>query len=556
MLKRELQEQEMNDMDSDKLNINNTNSEETAVKEPAFEEKTEVKADAESAQTVPETNESIEESILDAEKYENPEISSRRKANSFVSHISGGKTPEAAEEKVTEDPQLGEGLNSYKEIRHDDPDKVPVRPSLADDEVPNMPGAILRHAREMLGLSQRMVAEKLVMRVNTVSDIENDRLNQPTALNFTREKIRDYANLVNIDPKVVVQLYEENVKEAASLARSNRDSSSRTSYENETESGSGHKGLIFGLCAVCLVGVGSYFFFANSSPKEEQASGALTLDNTPAEVLPSAADVESVQPEVASETAAAAPEAPEAPAPVEKADENTQRARRQALDLGSNEISHQDDVSSQVVAETNNSESLKVGESSGTPAAPQTKAAETGGFGIIPPQMEQEVNARKQAEAEKIRAEKEKAEALKKAEEEKLALAKQQEEQKMRQELKAREQELQNAQRKAEDSAAPKELSSSLRDISGSVKLSGRQGLASMNSASVSVRGPVSMKITDSRGKVLAQGSYKSGDKVNVTGIPPLKISVTDSSLIRVGYMGGSVNVPASKQVSFTLPNR
>ncbi len=555
MLKRELQEREMNDMDSDNLNMKNTNSEETAVKEPTFEEKAEVKTDSESAQSVPETNESVAESILDADKYENPEISSRRKANSFVSHISGGKTPEDTEEKVTEDPQLGEGLNSYKEFRHDDPDKVPVRPSLADDEVPNMPGAILRHAREMLGLSQRMVAEKLVMRVNTVSDIENDRLNQPTALNFTREKIRDYANLVNIDPKVVVQLYEENVKEAASLARSNRDSSARVSYENETESGSGHKGLILGLCAVCLVGVGSYFFFANSSPKNEQASGALTLDNSPAEVLPSAADIASVQPEVASEPAAAASAAQEAPAPVEKADENTQRARRQALDLGSNEISHQDDVSSQVVAETDNSESLKVGESSNSPAA-QPKTAAAGGFGIIPPQMEQEVNARKQAEAEKIRAEKEKAEALKKAEAEKLALAKQQEEQKMRQELKAREQELQNAQRKAEDSAAPKELSASLRDISGSVKLSGRQGLASMNSASVSVRGPVSMKITDSRGKVLAQGSYKSGDKVNVTGIPPLKISVTDSSLIRVGYMGGSVNVPASKQVSFTLPNR
>ena len=64
----------------------------------------------------------------------------------------------------------------------DDPDKIPVAPSLADNEVPNCPGAILMHAREMLGLSLSEVARRLNLRINTVNDLEHDRLNQPTAV--------------------------------------------------------------------------------------------------------------------------------------------------------------------------------------------------------------------------------------------------------------------------------------------------------------------------------------------------------------------------------------
>lgn len=94
----------------------------------------------------------------------------------------------------------------------DDPDKVPVTPSLRDDEVPNMPGAILKHAREMLGLSQREVASRLKMRVNTVSDIEHDRLNQPTAAQFTRTHLKAYAQLVNLDEKTIIELYDRNVE--------------------------------------------------------------------------------------------------------------------------------------------------------------------------------------------------------------------------------------------------------------------------------------------------------------------------------------------------------
>ena len=108
---------------------------------------------------------------------------------------------------------------------------------------------------------------------------------------------------------------------------------------------------------------------------------------------------------------------------------------------------------------------------------------------------------------------------------------------------------------KAAAAKAPK-LSGNLRDISSSAKLRGREGLASLNNVSVRVKAPVSLKITDSRGKVLVSGSYKAGDRVSATGIPPLKVSVTDTSSVTVNYMGGTIAVPAAKQASFTLPNR
>jgi cytoskeletal protein RodZ len=106
----------------------------------------------------------------------------------------------------------------------------------------------------------------------------------------------------------------------------------------------------------------------------------------------------------------------------------------------------------------------------------------------------------------------------------------------------------------ADSAEAKPVLSASLKDISGSAKLRGRQGLESMNKVTVTIREAVALRITDSRGKTLANGSYKSGDKVTVNGIPPIRIAVSDSAKIKVSYMGGQVTVPARQQVSFNLP--
>ena len=77
-----------------------------------------------------------------------------------------------------------------------------------------------------------------------------------------------------------------------------------------------------------------------------------------------------------------------------------------------------------------------------------------------------------------------------------------------------------------------------------------------MNNAQISVKGDVALKVTDSRGHVLKQGKFKAGDKISISGIPPLEIQVSDSAKINIRYMGGRVTVPSSKQVSFTLPTK
>ena len=122
-------------------------------------------------------------------------------------------------------------------------------------------------------------------------------------------------------------------------------------------------------------------------------------------------------------------------------------------------------------------------------------------------------------------------------------------------EEKLKQENLKKEEPKAAAAQTPK-LSSNLRDISSAAKLSGREGLASLNNVSVIIKAPVSLQISDSRGKVLVSGSYKAGDRVSATGIPPLKVAVTDTSSVTVNYMGGTIAVPATKQATFTLPNR
>lgn len=59
-------------------------------------------------------------------------------------------------------------------------------------------GERLRAAREQLGLSQQIVAERLCLKVSTVKDIEDDKAPSDLAATFLRGYIRSYARLVHI----------------------------------------------------------------------------------------------------------------------------------------------------------------------------------------------------------------------------------------------------------------------------------------------------------------------------------------------------------------------
>lgn len=59
-------------------------------------------------------------------------------------------------------------------------------------------GQRLRNAREQLGLSQQVVAERLCLKVSTVRQIEDDSLPADLAATFWRGYIRSYARVVHI----------------------------------------------------------------------------------------------------------------------------------------------------------------------------------------------------------------------------------------------------------------------------------------------------------------------------------------------------------------------
>ena len=117
------------------------------------------------------------------------------------------------------------------------------------------------------------------------------------------------------------------------------------------------------------------------------------------------------------------------------------------------------------------------------------------------------------------------------------------------------------AQQDADDAAAETEtpapeLNAKLKNVSSRVKVVNREGLGSLNRVSIDVTGPVAIKVMDSNNKVLASGTYKSGDRVSATGIPPLTVQVSDTQAVSISYKGGKLEMPKDQQVQFELPMR
>ena len=112
------------------------------------------------------------------------------------------------------------------------------------------------------------------------------------------------------------------------------------------------------------------------------------------------------------------------------------------------------------------------------------------------------------------------------------------------------------AKAKAKEAAKDVELSGNLKNISNSVRVVNRDGLASLNRAEISVIKRVALKVVDSSGKVLASGTYDNGDSVKVTGIPPINVQISSTDAVKISYMGGHISMPAGKQVKFDLPMR
>ncbi len=387
-----------------------------------------------------------------------------------------------------------------------------VVPQYKDDEVPNMPGAILCHARELLGLTQSDIAARLKLRVNTISDIEHDRLNQMTAAPFVRGHLENYAKLVNIDPKVVLDLYNQNVAEL----------SEKIHLSSENRHNSTLKWLVYGFIFAAIA-VGLAINFLINEPAEDYENEPLVIEE-PAPMQEQEFVFEGYLQEPSSQGGVSLAGKGAALVVV---DENTQRAQAQAEALGNNDPVMEEDPQPKAV------HALTV-----EGHAASVNPADTAGDIEVPAP---DVNAREQIVVNGKELPAAASNSLSSQQDSTVVSS--------RGEPKAAEQ---DPPLNTNEAAAV--LDDVLVDISPRARLEGREGLASMNQAVIEFLSEAAIRVTDSRGKILAEGSYQKGAAVKVTGIPPLNVSVSDTTAVSVSYMGGRIIVPSARQVTFDLP--
>ncbi|MGB1261919.1 MAG: RodZ domain-containing protein [Cognaticolwellia sp.] len=105
---------------------------------------------------------------------------------------------------------------------------------ISDDIEVVGPGRMLKDARELLGLTQRQVADKLNFKSTLVAEIEAEQFddNVPTA--FNRGYLKNYAKLVNISQEDVLNSYEQ-------LGVAQRQGAEMQSFSKGTEKQAEHK---------------------------------------------------------------------------------------------------------------------------------------------------------------------------------------------------------------------------------------------------------------------------------------------------------------------------
>lgn len=96
-----------------------------------------------------------------------------------------------------------------------DSDKSNEKP-LASESL--TPGQMLTAARQHLGLSEEEVAKELYMTVTRVKSLESDDYRYMASDTFTRGYLRAYAQLLKIEPQVLLQAYDQLIGKPSSSA--------------------------------------------------------------------------------------------------------------------------------------------------------------------------------------------------------------------------------------------------------------------------------------------------------------------------------------------------
>ena len=72
-----------------------------------------------------------------------------------------------------------------------------------------LPGQMLKQAREKLGLTQKDIAAQLNLQIETIDAVEKDDKNRLPVAAYVRGYIRSYARLLKMDGDLLIRLYEQ-----------------------------------------------------------------------------------------------------------------------------------------------------------------------------------------------------------------------------------------------------------------------------------------------------------------------------------------------------------
>lgn len=419
-----------------------------------------------------------------------------------------------------------------EEVRRTAKENVAIPPLKPVDNIENLKtaGQVLRYHRQRSGMSIKEVAIALKALPSTIANIESDLLNTPNVQQKVGRIVVLYASLLGLNPEEVFDLYLQGIKEDVIIEHVSVP-------RKRTDRRMNRIWLIVVLMIV--VAIAGYFVFGG---KEEPASSQGSLNEAALDAShdTSAALVTSDSKlTVGNNEPVVIEEEPAADAPkVMVVDENTAKATEQQYDL--QQMQAQAAAAQQPVPQPEalllpegvaHDDQIAPVEEVATvdinPAAPEVEdkavlapARPNNVEPVTTPEPVAQKPAVPEPAAHKPAAS---------AEAENPAVV--------------------------EEPAKP-ELASSLKNISSAVKVVGRDGLASLNRVEIAVTAPVALEVTDGSGKTVRSGVFNAGDVVKITAIPPIVVKLSDTSAVKISYMGGTIALPAGKQVRFKLPQR
>ncbi|MBD3586694.1 DUF4115 domain-containing protein [Salinimonas sp. HHU 13199] len=136
------------------------------------------------------------------------------------------------------------------------------------------PGAMLRQAREQQGLSQQDIADKIFVKVNTVDDIENDKIDQTMSVTFTKGYVRNYAKHLGLDANSVISAFERTHNNAESHARLQSFSQKVAKQAHDDR----WMMVTYGILFLLVAGVVTWWYQQDDSVVDETSSAVSKTD--------------------------------------------------------------------------------------------------------------------------------------------------------------------------------------------------------------------------------------------------------------------------------------